>query len=78
MSDADAFEIAQPLPGGETNFTSAMRSPSSLTESSHLVAAQRIAPLHHAIGVGNLAEVPRLPVVLEDQLLVQRVGGHVA
>src|SRR5215467_679022 len=33
MSDADAFEIAHPLPGGEMNFTSAMRSPSSFTDS---------------------------------------------
>src|SRR6185295_16724937 len=38
------------------------------------VATQRIAALDRSIGIGHLPEIARLPVVLEDDLLIEGVG----
>src|SRR5262249_4200536 len=41
-----------------------------------LVAAQRIAPFDGAVGTLHLPEVSRLPVVLENDFLIERLGAH--
>ena len=42
-----------------------------------LVAAERVASVHAPVGVLDLAEVSRLPVVIEDHFLVERLEvGH--
>ena len=69
--DADACEIAQPWPEKRT---SAMRPSSPTLELDlQLVAAERVVVLELEVGIGQLAEVPRLLVVLEDVLAVEVV-----
>ena len=72
-SEADATEIAQPLP---LNETSADAVAVELHEHRQLVATQRIEAVGAAIRVRDLAEIPRMPVVVDDDVAVQVLEVH--
>jgi hypothetical protein len=42
----------------------------------HLVAAQRVAAVRGAAGIVDRAEVPRVPDVVHDELVVRKWSGH--
>ena len=66
--DADAFEIAQPVP---TKRTSAEAVAVHLDPHRDLVAAERVASLWRGRGVREWAVVPGRPVVVEDDALIE-------
>ena len=65
--------MAQPLPW---NAMSPMRSPSSLHVHRQPVAAQRVVAVGAASASGSAPEVPRVLVVVEDDLAVEVVEVH--
>ena len=68
ISDADAFEIAQPDPSNEMP---AIRSAVELHVECQAVAAERIVALRGAGGAGQRTVVSRPAVVVEDDFLVE-------
>ena len=72
-SEAEATEIAQPLP---SNDTSLMRSPSSFTYSVSWSPHSGLKPSACAIGVRHRAEIARIAVVIDDDVAVEVLEVH--
>ncbi len=73
ISEAEAVEMAQPLPSKRTSST---RSPSSFSDSVEAVAAQRVVAVRARVGLLELAEVTRPLVVIEDHVAVEIFQLH--
>ena len=74
-SDAEATEMAQPLPSNETSPDRVALEPDVQRQP---VAAQRVETLRVPVRVRHRAEVPRVAVVVDDHVAVEVLEVHQA
>ena len=72
-SDADATEIAQPLP---SNFDVGDAIAVEIRVHGQAIAAQRIVAVRMHVGRLELAEVPRMAVVIDDHVAIEVFEVH--